>query len=352
MSKPPELKQHKNGKWYVAFREDGRSKRTSLRTGDQEIATLRFSGWLKDYKLHTEVVEDPTVEFCLDLWFTQWIEGRMLSENRYPSIINNLNAYFGKMPISQICRDHSQKYIELRAHGIIGSNKAASGTIRGELQRLRACFRFMNEVVEPREQRISKDIIPYVDLCPASPPRDRILSEDEVQLLRDTCSQHYATWGHGGRKTNRMSRVGRFIMIALDTAQRKTAIETLRWDQVDLERNQIQFNPQGRLQTIKKRPALSISPRLRPVLEMAKAEAINSYVLDRPTNLYEQVKSLGQSLNIDDLHPHVFRHTWATRAITRGVPIEKVAKFMGDTVETVRKNYEHLAPDYLDDVHE
>lgn len=30
----------------------------------------------------------------------------------------------------------------------------------------------------------------------------------------------------------------------------------------------------------------------------------------------------------------------------------KVAKFMGDTVETVQKIYEPLAPDYLDDVHE
>lgn len=351
MSKPPELQQHKNEKWYVAFREDGRSKRVSLRTTDQEIATLRFSGWLKDYKLHTEVVKDPTVEFCLDLWMSQWIEGRMLSEVRYPAIVNNLNAYFGKMPVSAIERENSKKYVELRKNGIIGTNKAASGTIRGELQRLRACLRFMNERVEPREQRISKEAIPYIDLPPPSPPRDRVLTEDEVQLLRDTCSNHVIN-GPGRRPSNRMSRVGRFVMLAMETAQRKTAIEQLRWDQINIERNQIQFNPQGRLQSIKRRPALSISPMLKPVLERAKSEAINEYVLDKPSSLYEAVRSLGQKLNIDDLHPHVFRHTWATRAITRGVPIEKVAKFMGDTVDTVRKNYEHLAPDYLDDVHE
>ena len=64
MSKPPELQQHKNKKWYVAFREDGRSKRVSLRTTDQEIATLRFSGWLNDHKIFTEVVQDPTVRVC------------------------------------------------------------------------------------------------------------------------------------------------------------------------------------------------------------------------------------------------------------------------------------------------
>jgi integrase len=351
MSKPPELQQHKNGKWYVAFREDGRSKRTSLRTTDQEIATLRFSGWLKDHRIFTEVVQDPTVRVCLDLWMSQWIEGRMLSEVRYPAIVNNLNAYFGWMPVSHIEREDSKKYIELRKNGLVGYSKAASGTIRGELQRLRACLRFMNERVEPKEQRISSDIIPYIDLPPPSPPRDRVLTEDEVQLLRDTCSNHVIN-GPGRRPSNRMSRVGRFVMIAMETAQRKTAIEQLRWDQVNIERNQIQFNPQGRLQSIKRRPALSISPMLKPVLERAKSEAVNEYVLDKPSSLYEAVRSLGQSLNIDDLHPHVFRHTWATRAITRGVPIEKVAKFMGDTVDTVRKNYEHLAPDYLDDVHE
>ena len=351
MSKPSEMQKHKNGKWYVHFREDNRTKTTSLWTRDQEIATLRFSGWLKEHKIFTEVVDDPTVEYCLDLWFTQWIEGRMLSENRYHSIINNLNAYFGKMSVSEVERAHSRKYIELRKNGLIGSCKAASGTIRGELQRLRACFRFMLDKVEPREQRLTSEMLPYIELPPASPPRDRILSEAEVQLLRDTCSNHVIN-GPGMRPSNRMSRVGRFVMLAMETAQRKTAIEQLRWDQIDFERNQIVFNPAGRLQTIKKRPTISISPKLRPVLENAKGESINDFVLDRATNIYDALKTLGDSLGIDGLHPHVFRHTWATRAITRGVSIEKVAKFMGDSVETVRNNYEHLAPDYLDDVHE
>ena len=351
MSKPSEMQKHKNGKWYVHFREDSRTKTRSLWTRDQEIATLRFSGWLKEHKIFTEVVDDPTVEYCLDLWFTQWIEGRMLSENRYTSIVNNLNAYFGKMRVNDVERVHSRTYIELRANGLIGSNKAATGTIRNELQRLRACFRFMNDKVEPKEQRIPQNIIPYVEMPPASPPRSRVLSEQEVDLLRDTCSNHVIN-GPGMRPSNRMSRVGRFVILAMETAQRTTAIQSLTWDQVNFERNQIKFNPEGRLQTNKKRPVLSISPKLRPVLERAKGEAINKFVLDKPTTNYEAVKRLGESLGIYGLHPHVFRHTWATRAVTRGVPIEKVAKFMGDTVETVRNNYEHLSPDYLNDVHD
>jgi predicted transcriptional regulator len=33
-----------------------------------------------------------------------------------------------------------------------------------------------------------------------------------------------------------------------------------------------------------------------------------------------------------------------------GKTIEKIAQFLGDTEETVRKNYIHLTPDYLEDV--
>ena len=37
-----------------------------------------------------------------------------------------------------------------------------------------------------------------------------------------------------------------------------------------------------------------------------------------------------------------FRHTWATNAVIDGKPIEQVAAFLGDTVDTVRNNYIHL----------
>ena len=350
MSKPPRLQQ-RNEHWYVAYTKDGRSKRDSLRTTDLQVAEVRFQGWLKERRLNIQIEHDPTIEHCLELWMDQWIAGNMLSENRYTAIVNNLSSYFGKMRVSEVSRLHSRKYIEMRTNGLIGSNKAASGTIRGELQRLRASFRFMVERVEPREQRLPLDIIPYIELPPASPPRDRVLSDDEVNLLREVCGNHVVN-GMGRRPSNRMSRVGRFVMIALETAQRKTSIEELQWDQIDFKRNTITFNPVGRLQTIKKRPTIPISPHLRPTLERAKQEALNNYVLDKSTSLYEAVKTLGTNLGIDGLHPHVFRHTWATRAVTRGVSLSKVAMFLGDSEKTVRANYQHLAPDYLNDVFE
>ena len=360
MERKPARLWQRNGKWYVAYTEHGRSQKFSLRTNDLEKAEARFSAWQKDYDLQTVIHDDPTIDTCLDLWYSQWVIGtpknpRMITANekcnRYTAIVNNLKSYFGKMRISEVIRDHSVKYIEMRKAGILGTCPAANGTIRLELQRLRACFRHMVERVEPREQRLTQDQIPYVELPPESPPRERVLDEDEVAIIREVCPDLVLN-GLGRRPSNRLSRVGRFAMIALETAQRKTAILELKWDQVDLENNKIHFNPEGRTQTNKKRPTVPISPILRPVLERAKEEAYNAYVLDKPTGIHDAVAQLAKSLDIPGLHPHVFRHTWATRAVARGVPLIKVALFLGDTVKTVEKNYAHLQPDYLEDVFE
>ncbi len=47
---------------------------------------------------------------------------------------------------------------------------------------------------------------------------------------------------------------------------------------------------------------------------------------------------------------YVFQLSGCTHKIQDGYDIEKVAKFVGDEVEIVRKNYEHLSPSYLSDM--
>jgi len=45
------------------------------------------------------------------------------------------------------------------------------------------------------------------------------------------------------------------------------------------------------------------------------------------------------------LTPHEFRHSFATNLIQRGVDLRTVAKMMGDTLETVIRNYSHVNTD-------
>lgn len=42
-----------------------------------------------------------------------------------------------------------------------------------------------------------------------------------------------------------------------------------------------------------------------------------------------RIKQLGQKLNLEKVHPHKFRRTFATNAIDKGMPIEQVQKLLG-----------------------
>lgn len=64
-----------------------------------------------------------------------------------------------------------------------------------------------------------------------------------------------------------------FILLALYTGARKEAILSLRWPQVDLQRNLIDFNPPGRERTSKGRPIIPIPRRLMTFLRLAARNA-------------------------------------------------------------------------------
>jgi integrase len=328
--------------WYVAYKRDGRSQRDSLRTEDLQVAEKRFQGWLEQRVKQTPS-SNPLVDDCLDLWFEQWIEGRMLAESRYPSLINNLKHHFGGSRVQDLTREDARRYTAIRRRGDIGRCGAADGTIRKELQCLRAAFNFMCDRVEPLELRIDRMTLPYVELPPPSPPRERVLTDDEVQSCLDYVDDL-------ARKSNRLPRITRFVYMARYTAQRKTAILELPWSRVYIDRKQINFLPSGRLQTSKRRPFIPMDDRLAAMLERAAAESVSKLVMDSSKNINNEWQKMVRAVKIDGLTPHVFRHTWATKAAMDGIAMDKIAAFLGDTVATVEKNYKHLSPEYLTDV--
>ena len=337
-TKPPRIEKAGNGVYYVTYAKNRRSARTSLRTRNLQEAEQRFLGWLEERERGGEASSDPFCRDILTLWFDQWIAGRMITEVRYPSVIHNLSRFFGDRRASQINRADSREYITLRREGRIGTCPASESTIRMELQKLRAAFRFMQERVEPRSRRISPDLIPYIELPDASPPRERVLTDEEWRRISENaCAEGDTRW----------SRIGRFLLIAMETAQRKSARLELKWEQVDLERGLIRFNPYGRNQTSKRRPPLPISDLLMAGLKRMREERINGYVIDSHTDIWYPFKRFMDDLGIEEVTPHTLRHTWATHAAQDGLPMEAIAAFMGDTVQTVTKNYLHLSPDYL-----
>jgi integrase len=142
--------------------------------------------------------------------------------------------------------------------------------------------------------------------------------------------------------------------MGLYTGQRKEALLSLRWAQVDLEAGRINFNPPRRRQTNKRRPHVPIAPRLLPHLHRARRRGTDlGFVINRDGGRLGDIKkgfaAACARAGLEGVSPHTLRHTAATWLMQGGVAIWQASGFLGMTPETLEKVYGHHHPDYLKD---
>lgn len=350
-SLPPRLcnKTEDNGYYYVLFSQNGRSRKQSLRTKDRQEAEVRFLGWLEQRQkdIISMTTSDPTIESCIEFWLEQQVIRLTPGiQTRYKSLVKNLLAYFGQKTVGEIQRQDSQKYFLLRQNGSIGKTKATNSTIQLELGVLRTLLNFMVRKVEPRQRRIDAKLLPYIELPEPSLPRDRVITkEEEKKYLDFAMNGNYN--GVGVRPSNRVHRMQIFLVLAIETAARKSAILNLKWSMIDFTKGLINFLPDTEHQSHKRRPTIPMSDLLINFMKRVYEEKVNDYVLTKTTDVKSGLDRINKLLGIKGVIPHTFRHTWATRAAEDGVSMKVIADFMGDTEKTVRENYLHLSPDYL-----
>ena len=166
-------------------------------------------------------------------------------------------------------------------------------------------------------------------LPPSSPPRSRVLSEAEIDRL-------FKAADHPQRE-----RVRLFLWLALHTAARRTAIQELRWDQVDFDIDVIHYLPDGAVQSRKRKASVPISETLKPVLEEAWTRRISntSLVIGSGGKINEPLRLVAEKAGVKGVTPHVMRHTAATIMARSGVSIWVIAQVLGNTVEQVEKVY-------------
>lgn len=332
------LRQHDNGTYYIHWTEDRRSKRAS--TGETEaVAAQIFLGeWLKgEAQNKSDVAPAYLVSELWDLYYERHVEKNNVDIRSSDTCWNNLKVHFGALTLPEVTADKVDDYIVLRQEGEVGTCEAAPSTIRGELSRLKACFHWC---ADPKRKIIGVADVPLFDLPPPSDARDRWLRTPEIQTLMASAADR--------RVGDRLSRVERFLWLALHTAARLMAILELTWDRVDFELGVIHYNVPGRKKTKKRRASVPISTVLRPVLERAYAERETNYVCDSLTlSIWRNVKTVAKRAGVEGVSPHVLRHTAATHMLRNGVPIWHVAGILADSVATVEKTYGHHVPDGL-----
>lgn len=341
------LKQHDNGVFYVHWSEGRRSKRHSTGQKEETAAQIYLGEWLKGEAADAgETPHDYTVAELWDLYFERHVERNTMPGDVGGALWKNLKPHFGHLTLPEVTRPNKDgvtpidAYVELRTTGKIGRFGAAPATIRGELARLLAAFRWCaNPKVHNNRPIIKPTDVPIFALPPDSPPRDRWLRTEQVAALMNEAAKM--------RVGGVLQPIEVFLWLALQTTARMGAIFDLTWDRVDFEIDKIDYRKPGRRVTKKRRAVVPISTTLKPILLEAYAQRTGENVVPGFAP-WDAIDALRKRAGIEiRVSPHVLRHTGATLMLRRGVPIWIVAGILGDTVATVERVYGHHVPDGL-----
>jgi integrase len=211
----------------------------------------------------------------------------------------------------------------------------AAGTIRHELGTLRAALNHAH-----REGRLTR--VPKVILPSRAPNRDRWLTREEATRLLKSA-----------RKDARARLwLPLFVRLALYTGARKGAILGLRWPQVDLEREIINFNIPGAAQTKKRRAVVPIPRQLvRPLKWARKFGTELGFVIHRDgkkiANIKHSFATAAKNAGLKNVTPHTLRHTCATWMAQDGVDLFQIAGWLGHSYARTVELYAHHSPSHL-----
>lgn len=326
----PSLKANKFGYFEIRWSDNGRSKRISTGTVDQEKAQKFFGAWLikngdmSDHKWN--------VGELLEAYFDEKIVGGP-TEERTLIIVATLARAFGGRDPQTLDAGEILRYTRERAEGLHGRRKACGSTVRRELTVLIAA---LNHAV--RQRRIKREQFPHIDRPEDGEARGVVISPDHMELIM-------------GAATGKLLS---FITIAYETAQRRAAVENLKWLQVGRASRFIDFTMSGG-SGAKGGVVVPISDRLMAHLEsLPRAESRNDFVLGNNHSVYPSwvalMDALAKETGCDDFigyNPHDLRRTWATRAAQRGVDLWSIAGILGDSLAVVTKHYARHQPEHL-----
>lgn len=215
----------------------------------------------------------------------------------------------------------------LLCRGYMGQRRAMGrqdGTIAKELSTLRAALRWHDKATPAR-----------IEMPPETPPRERHLTREERDALVAAADTFH---------------VRLFIELAVATAARKQAILDLTWSRVDFERGTIRLAT-GESRR-KGRATVPINDRLRAVLEEARTVATTPWVIEWGGKKVGSIKRgfafACRKAGLDDVTPHVLRHTAAVWMVEAGVPLDEVAQYLGHSDPRITyRVYARFSPDHL-----
>lgn len=169
--------------------------------------------------------------------------------------------------------------------------------------------------------------------------RIRYLSMDEARRLLEACSPAFK----------------RLIRVALETGARYGELMALRVEDFDADAGTLHIRDS---KSGKPRHVVLTPEAAAYVAEIAKDRSPSAMLLVKengdPWQRDHQADALRNACKTAKIDPpinfHALRHSWASQAVMRGVPLQIVARQLGHTTTRVtEQHYAHLAPSYVAD---
>lgn len=295
------------GNWY-AKRPDG--TRTSLRTKDKQQALSR----LEDLK------RAPSSALICEAMRHYLVEKADKPSRPQMEIAWKwLQPHFGHLRHDQVTRKLCREYIDTRQR-----NGVKPATIARELCVLKTAVRYSHPASNGQWE-----------IPPAAAPRDRRLTKAEFKALLEACDVFH---------------VRLFIVLALSTGARRSALLQLTWDRVDFERRLIDL----RLAEVKGKGRAIV-----PMTDMAYTALLDARDLAQSDHVIEYAgRPVGsvkrgfaravREAGLRAVTPHTLRHTAASWMAEAGVNMSEIAAFLGHRDSRITERvYAKFSPGYL-----
>lgn len=307
--------------WAVALYEDGkRISRKSLSARDAAGAAAEFS---RIVALASRPI-DPTVAEVWDAYVADK-QGRRIAQNMTWSR-TQIMPFFGALKPSDItpklCRAYTAKRMAL--------GKKTS-TVRTELNQMRTAMLWA-----AKHAMIAA--APKMEMPPVGPPRERHLTHAEFDALLAEAK---------GTPHLRL-----YLLLAISTAGRNAALLELTWDRVDFERGNIILGDKNMLRPMKGRATVPMTNALRAALTVARHHARTDRVIEFAGQPVASVRtSLSKAVaraKLDDVSPHVLRHSAAVWMAEAGHSMDEIAAILGHSDNLITQRvYSRFSPSHL-----
>lgn len=335
-----ELRTHR-GTFVVQYIESGERCRLSLKVKVEDGEQLGLRKFYDFVKATKAVTEDQPI--TIGKIFAMYIEDRRAEGKKMPPFIDDwksLRPTFENLRPADLEKElvvDGEKRTVCHRYALEKSKAGHSrDTIWTRLTRLRSAINWA-------DKKNILDEKPYVWVPSKAKPKSYNLTVEEcLRLVKEATTPH----------------IKLFIIIALNTGARTTAILELTWDRVDFEKMQIRLEKELKEDDIllkvsqKGRATVQMNVFLAATLMEFKKAALTDHVIEyngKPIgNIKKAFKRACVRAGLPKASPHTLRHTAATRAFEELVfsdqdpelGFAKISRMLGHKdIETTKRIY-------------